>query len=463
MINDFINEVKGSLKKPGGDLPFGEKTSRTDYVNPIEITGFIPDYSDTKYYTAGLEDDVYIKLAEPVIVGKSYTVVWDGQVYNATLYEDENLTYFGRNYYWLDDNPDNLPFGIVLDSRWDAGADRTFGTEIRLVFTDSSTAESHTLEIYKENVEITPLPHKYLDIVETVGTDTLTWDGKTEGLEVGNEYYEDIEADSYATFNLYRISETTPSFNILTSNGCEITFDNVAVDKYDAGDSRIEFIGNNLGTVDWTVFIAYEDNTTYTDDYDTLNFPKKGIYVYECVPGESCITAFTIPGYTGFQKEQVRTRFMPSSVDNAIKDVADKLATNDWKFVSQFMTGVAGVLKVEVPQFKELKIIGGLQNKETKATIVSLKINSVTVEPAVDFPSSQWSPMKFQLSVDTDRLSTLDVRCKHIENGSILPNKLLSDVVQNGLCTLNAKEDNTIELDLGTCTVYAHPIEVYYR
>lgn len=138
--------------------PFYEKDNRTTiYLNETIIDGFSGSNNLYKFWF-----DEYINLDDPVVLGETYTISWDGVEYSATLRLDDGYSYFGINYYYPGENPDNLPFGILLDFKWDNETEIYYATQVKCVYTDSSTAKSHTIAIYKGDFEIKKIDEKYL-------------------------------------------------------------------------------------------------------------------------------------------------------------------------------------------------------------------------------------------------------------------------------------------------------------
>lgn len=138
--------------------PFGEEDRTAFYLNETTINGFT---ESSRFYQIWLDE--HISLDEPIWKGETYTISWDGVKYSATLQEEEGGLYFGINYYYPDYyNPDNLPFGIWLDYNWDSKTENAYATKIKSVYTDSSTSESHSVAIHKENLVIKKLDEKYL-------------------------------------------------------------------------------------------------------------------------------------------------------------------------------------------------------------------------------------------------------------------------------------------------------------
>lgn len=138
--------------------PFGEEDRTAFYLNETTINGFAE--SGDLYRVLF---DEYISLNQPVLIGETYTILWDGEEYNATLYSEDGGNYFGINYYSPNHyNPDNLPFGIWLNYEWNSEANKGCSTQIQLIFTDSSTSASHTIAIHKDNIVIKKIDKKYL-------------------------------------------------------------------------------------------------------------------------------------------------------------------------------------------------------------------------------------------------------------------------------------------------------------
>lgn len=156
--------------------------------------------------------------------------------------------------------------------------------------------------------EITPLPNKYLDIVETVGSDTLTWDGDTEGLECTSEIF-------------YRVSEIYPSLAD-AQNGASMSVC--------FGNSETVTIAATV--VDFTESFGVEAyNISVEDGFAVLCLSqdcsvdgiimKKGIYFM--YSDDIYISSLKINGYTGFPKEQVKQKYLPSGGEKIAKICVD--------------------------------------------------------------------------------------------------------------------------------------------
>lgn len=123
-----------------------------------------------------------------------------------------------------------------------------------------------------------------------VGSDTLTWDGNTEGL-----LYFDLVGDGSTL--LVKVSDSVPTKDDFAQGYAYETFTGAHANVDD------ELLNVFLGSFKADGFAAAEnffivpqDNYAFTDWGIEIIFPKKGVYFI----GPDYIETFTIPGYTGF-------------------------------------------------------------------------------------------------------------------------------------------------------------------
>lgn len=139
-----------------------------------------------------------------------------------------------------------------------------------------------------EKTEITPLPNKYLDFIETVGGDTLTWDGNTNGLESVMDFY-------------YKISDVVPpinentSYTVTFSSGKNLGTPSIPPDLI-AEEGLIALGGE-------AVLIALNDIT-----FDGMAFTS-GIYL--SAADRDYVSSLTINGYTGFTTAKLKEEYLP--------------------------------------------------------------------------------------------------------------------------------------------------------
>lgn len=149
-----------------------------------------------------------------------------------------------------------------------------------------------------ETTETVPLPNKYLDIIETVGGDTLTWDGNTSGLESA-----DVAGDGSL---YYRVTDVYPTIQEAQNGGIVHTNDVELGDLWVNAIDMTEQFGVEcylLAAANGVpVAVCVSQNVTI-EGYEDL---YKGIYL------EPTARSLTINGYTGFTKEQVKQEYLPS-------------------------------------------------------------------------------------------------------------------------------------------------------
>lgn len=137
------------------------------------------------------------------------------------------------------------------------------------------------------------------DILVETTTDTITWDGNTNGLE-----YASLGSGDPTTI-AYHISDAVPTDEDLINGVTSVVFASYSGKKitYDvAFESDDESIKVGLASTNIVVIICSKDNHTY----EGITFPKKGIYFIrsEADSGYYYITeSLTINGYTGFDTE----------------------------------------------------------------------------------------------------------------------------------------------------------------
>ena len=137
---------------------------------------------------------------------------------------------------------------------------------------------------------------------ETVGGDTLTWDGNTEGLE-----YISLDGDVVA---LYHVSNATPTVEDL-DKGYALSFQYGNTVNTSYQDTGAGFI---ILSSDFAGIIVYEEAVGV--DLDGIIFPKSGIYFVNIdMEAESdYANKLTINGYTGFTKETIKQEVLPEPV-----------------------------------------------------------------------------------------------------------------------------------------------------
>lgn len=197
---------------------------------------------------------------------------------------------------------ETISLAIVLEDNYNYMDLVTFPKKGIYVSTPSgNTKYPITLSVegyrFQEN-NITKLDNKYLDVLETVGGDTLTWDGNTDGLECVT-----LDANYYkVSENVLTYEDLTGSWTVYTNNsGVQFTNENMYCSQI---DDNTFCIGDPSGMM-LVIFVT-------TDIKEGDLSVSKGIY-FRKNEGEYYPTSLTINGYNGFVKEQVKEEYLPAN------------------------------------------------------------------------------------------------------------------------------------------------------
>ena len=255
------------------DRPFGETTVTGDtlvFDNENQILGQTTAITGTMQYLVSENAPTL----DEVSMGATFFSFVAGAA--VSLEVNDMSSTAGCEVYFLNYNGATIAIGLAED--FNGGSKGLYLSEFG----------SLTINNYNgfETTETVPLPNKYLDIIETVGGDTLTWDGDTSGRV--------CFADAY-----FLVSNSTPAladfgngFTLKTNLGAEMNM----------GQSDIRDVGSGVLLCDGRLIVAPEDGITV----EGMTFEKKGLYL------TTEITSLTINGYTGFTKEQVKQEYLPS-------------------------------------------------------------------------------------------------------------------------------------------------------
>lgn len=186
---------------------------------------------------------------------------------------------------------------------------------------------------------------------EVPGTDTVTWDGNTEGL---------VQAEGYTR---YLVSTATPTLadfangasNTKLLSGTESTSNlGLGTAIYEAGDGCI-VVGNSI--------VALKDGATMGDEV----YPKKGTY-FAWIGNDSYTTSLTINGYSGFLiTKKIDSKYLPDDIGGSASNVGPTpvVTTGDGAEYAVTLDGVT-------------ELYNGLQFimlPHTNSTTTSVKLN----------------------------------------------------------------------------------------
>lgn len=127
---------------------------------------------------------------------------------------------------------------------------------------------------------------------ETIGVDTLTWDGNTEGLvSAANQFYNVSNA-------IVSMSDLANGY-IITVGDAASSFPSEAVEEIAPGALIL------AGNLVWLI----SEEGVGVDLGDGLVLTEAGVYFLS--EGDAFISSLTIPGYTGFAKEVLKPEILP--------------------------------------------------------------------------------------------------------------------------------------------------------
>lgn len=153
---------------------------------------------------------------------------------------------------------------------------------------------------------IKQLDNKYLEPFETVGGDTLTWDGNTEGLECI-----DMMGDGSTLF--IHVSEATPTAESMSNGGaisCKINGESTVANFTSANVMQM-YDGISAIMLSNMPYAMIVHESAVGVDNDGLCFTKSGIWLYYSAPANISVQSLTINGYTGFTTTKLKEEYIP--------------------------------------------------------------------------------------------------------------------------------------------------------
>lgn len=135
------------------------------------------------------------------------------------------------------------------------------------------------------------------NVLESIGGDTLTWDGNTDGLLTVDTDFGPI----------YKVSNVVPTIDDF-ANGVKLVLNDGTIDMIDGNSIEVDPYGQiNLSP---DVFFVTEE--AVGKDIDGVTFTEAGLY---CVIVNGFhFTSLTIPGFNGFVKEQINRKYIADYV-----------------------------------------------------------------------------------------------------------------------------------------------------
>ena len=219
------------------------------------------------------------------------------------------------------------------------------------------------------------LNRTHYEEVTTVGGDTLTWDGNTEGL---------LSVSISGGAMAFKVSDLTPSPDEMP-NG--LVFRMSSGSEQEMPKEVVQGSFDAYGAIIGGMFIIYSDNHTFEG---MATFPKAGIYfsVIEDEYGFERAVSLTIPGYTGFTTTTTEIKTLdPKYLPEALQFGEDKaFEPIVWDGNTEGLENLAGMPAYKVsdfaPSLNEL-VNGGTieytaQGNKVKTTFTAADIDTST-------------------------------------------------------------------------------------
>ena len=154
-------------------------------------------------------------------------------------------------------------------------------------FEDGQVLKAEHLNNMEQGIEDA---HK---IIVTEGSDTLTWDGNTEGLVGSGDYY--------------KVSDVVPTMGDL-DGGCTYVDNTDTVFDCSVADTTIFELDGVLAIGMAIICVPTEQAGVMLESVGMV-FPEAGTYFGVNADGHT--KSLTIPGYTGFVTEKIDTKYLP--------------------------------------------------------------------------------------------------------------------------------------------------------
>ena len=146
---------------------------------------------------------------------------------------------------------------------------------------------------------------KLNSVIETVGGDTLTWDGETEGLTVA-DFTDTLGAMFYKVCSAAPTAAELETGTAVYDVGATIP---LAGGVVDTGEGVVLALDNQC------IVVQTDNSSLELDEGVVISFPERGIYFMDGNSlGVPNISSLIIPGYTGFTTEKIKQDALPEGV-----------------------------------------------------------------------------------------------------------------------------------------------------
>lgn len=198
----------------------------------------------------------------------------------------------------------NAPFVVIaLSDENESGISK--GTYFNCA--DGSYISSLTINGYSgfPTTETKQLDNKYLEPFETVGGDTLTWDGNTEGVE-------SLDMSGDGSDIVYRMSNTAPTIDSWSSGTVVLSDGSDTLEVSIAPSMAQDMGGMYLITLEQCGILLFLPTDTNGISAGIFSEVANGVHV----------SSLTINGYTGFESTKLKESCLPDHT-HSVSDISD--------------------------------------------------------------------------------------------------------------------------------------------
>ena len=195
----------------------------------------------------------------------------------------------------------------------------------------------------------------------------IEWDGNTEGLE---------SSGSFADFDSYHVSNLTPSIDEMI--GGSLAFSDGQL--LEVTEDWVVTVADGVVIVgEFSVFVVYKENATFTHGDTTFSFPKTGMYFLRSRPDISVFytSSFTYGG--GSSVKTLDEKYIPSSIAR----VSDIPVVD----LTLYETKVNAESKLAEAKSYTDEAVGAITFPEVNYPVTS--VNGQTGAVVIDIPSTE--------------------------------------------------------------------------
>lgn len=357
-------------------------------------------------------------LDQPLIVGNTYKVVYDGVSYECVAWEDDDVC-LGNGELDGYRHSEDVPFMISTYHPND-------GLVWYLAFYGS---DSHTISI--SGMVVHKLDHKYFPDgypCTTIGNGDLVDEyievSSGDEIEVSFSRHRPIAGETY-TIQLDSVEYT-----------CEARREGGAVIL---ADDNLPF----------TIKFYEFDNSIRLAAHANYS---GGLYVYG-----TCNVV-----------QPLADKYLPTRITHQLRDFDSALERlseyHSWRHADTFRVGTTGTIEVTIPRFTEIRIMGGVRSTSQSEQRVYIHLNTYgSVDSSPIILPNNWYPIYFHISMESNTMLRTEYLPTYMRGaGNSINGKAYGGDMQNVGGSF-VQENNTLTIELGQYLSVNTSLSIDYR